>query len=157
MIADGDYLAVLLPTYGHFTGKSYYDVTPTGKWLEYGMVNIVRFEDDNIVENWFGMDPLAEQQQMGSAPSFPPRQLNEIEKANIELFQKSINKSGMEFDNLTAFNDIVLALGPPQGKMDTSLRRKVGEKSIIMPEKASESGKTQKESGKCTSELLRKS
>ncbi|MFE3845346.1 ester cyclase [Thermoplasmatota archaeon] len=123
MITDGDYLAVLLPTYGHFTGKPYHGVSPTGKWIEYGMVNIVRFENRKIAENWFGMDPLAEQQQMGSAPSFPPRQLNEKEKANIELFQQTINKYDLEFDNLTSFDDAVLALGPPQHKEDTSSRQ----------------------------------
>ena len=88
MIAEGDYLAVLLPTYGHFTGEPYHGAPPTGKWLEYGMVNIVRFEDGKLAENWFGMDPLAERQQMGTAPSLPPRQLSATEKVNIELFQR---------------------------------------------------------------------
>jgi predicted SnoaL-like aldol condensation-catalyzing enzyme len=69
MITEGDFLAVLLPTYGHFTGKPYHGAPPTNRWLEYGMVNIVRFENDKIAENWFGMDPLAEQQQMGAIPS----------------------------------------------------------------------------------------
>ena len=123
MIAEGDYLAVLLPTYGHFTGKPYHGVSPTDEWVEYGMVNIVRFENGKIAENWFGMDPLAEQQQMGSAPAFPLRKLKNNEKENIGLFQKTINKSGLEFDNLTAFNDMVLALGPPQDKINTSNRR----------------------------------
>ena len=101
MIAEDNYLAVLLPTYGHFTGKQYHGVSPTGKWVEYGMVNIIRFENGKIAENWFGMDPLTEQQQMGSASSFPPRKLNEKEKANIELFQQSINKYELEFDGNT--------------------------------------------------------
>jgi len=122
MITEGDYLAVLLPTYGHFTGKPYHGSPPTGKWLEYGMVNIVRFENDKIVENWFGMDPLTEQQQMGAVPVFPPRQLNSAEKENLELFQKNINVRE-EFDNLTAFGDVVTALGPPQGKEETSTRK----------------------------------
>jgi predicted ester cyclase len=123
MIAEGDYLAVLLPTYGNFTGEPYHGVSPTGKWVEYGMVNIVRFEHGKIAENWFGMDPLSEQQQMGSAPSFPPRQLSKKEKTNIELFKKTINKYELEFDNLTAFDDVVLAIGPPQFKEDTSSRQ----------------------------------
>jgi predicted ester cyclase len=123
MIAEDDYLAVLLPTYGNFTGKPYHGISPTGKWVEYGMVNIVRFENDKIAENWFGMDPLSEQQQMGSAPTFPLRKLNDDENANIELFQKTINKSGLEFDNLTAFGDFVLALGPPQDKSNTTSRK----------------------------------
>ncbi|MFZ1463984.1 MAG: ester cyclase [Anaerolineae bacterium] len=123
MIAEGDYLAVLLPTYGHFTGKPYHGAPPTGKWLEYGMVNIVRFEDGKLAENWFGMDPLAERQQMGAAPSLPPRQLNATEKANIELFQQTINPAGLEFDTLTAFGDVVVALGPPQHASDTTTRK----------------------------------
>jgi predicted ester cyclase len=123
MIADGDYLAVLLPTYGHFSGKPYHGVQPTGKWLEYGMVNIVRFENGKIAENWFGMDPLAEQQQMGTAPLFPPRQLNTNEKENLEIFQNTINKTNNEYDNLTPFNDTILALGPPQDKIETCSRK----------------------------------
>jgi predicted ester cyclase len=123
MITDGDYLAVLLPTYGHFTGKPYHGAQPTGKWLEYGMVNIVRFENDRIAENWFGMDPVAEQQQLGAIPSFPPRQLSTTEKENIELFQKTKNTSNQVYDNLTAFGDIVAAMGPPQHGEDTTTRR----------------------------------
>ena len=123
MIAEGDFLAVLLPTYGHFTGKPYHGSPPTGKWLEYGMVNIVRFENGKIAENWFGMDPLIEQQQMGAIPSFPSRQLNPAEKANVELFQQTVNKNKLEFDNLTAFGDVVTALGPPQDKEETSTRK----------------------------------
>jgi predicted ester cyclase len=122
MIAEGDYLAVLLPTYGHFTGKPYHGSPPTGEWLEYGMVNIVRFEDGKIAENWFGMDPVVEQQQMGAIPPFPSRQLNSVEKENLELFQKTINKRE-EFDNLTAFDDVVAALGPPQDKVEASTRK----------------------------------
>jgi predicted ester cyclase len=87
------------------------------------MVNIVRFENDKIVENWFGMDPLAEQQQMGAIPSFPPRQLSITEKENIELFQKTVNTAGSEYDNLTAFGDIVVAMGPPQHGEDTTTRK----------------------------------
>lgn len=123
MITDKDYLAVLLPTYGNFTGEPYHNIPSTGKWLEYGMVNIVRFEDGLIAENWLGMDPLAEMQQMGVAPSMPPRQLTSIEKDNIKLFQTTINTTGQEYDNLTAFGNVVIALGPPQSKKDTTTRK----------------------------------
>lgn len=123
MIAEGDYLAVLLPTYGHFTGEPYHGVPPTGKWLEYGMVNIVRFEDGKLAEAWFGMDPLVEMQQMKTAPSLPLRQLSATEKANVELFQQIINTDDLEFDNLTAFGDVVVALGPPQHAEDTTTRK----------------------------------
>jgi predicted ester cyclase len=123
MITEGAFLAVLLPTYGHFTGKPYHGAPPTNRWLEYGMVNIVRFENDKIAENWFGMDPLAEQQQMGAIPSFPPRQLSPEEKESIELFQKTINTTGIEFDNLTAFGNIVAAMSPPQRVEDAKTRK----------------------------------
>lgn len=122
MIAEGDYVAVLLPTYGHFTGEPHKGDPPTGKWLEYGMVNIVRIQDGKLAESWFGMDPLAEMHQMGLAPSLPPRQLSATEKANIKLFQQTINTAGLEFDNLTAFGDVVVALGPPQHAEDTTKR-----------------------------------
>jgi predicted ester cyclase len=123
MIAEGDYLAVLLPTYGHFTGEPHQGTPPTGKWLEYGMVNIVRLEGGKLVEAWFGMDPLVEMQQMGAAPSLPPRQLSAAEQANVELFQGTINAAGLKLDNLTAFGDVVVALGPPQYAEDTTTRK----------------------------------
>lgn len=123
MITDGDYLAVLLPTYGNFTGEPYHNIPPNGKWLEYGMVNIVRFKDDLIAENWLGMDPLSEMQCMGVAPKMPPRQLTTNEKANIDLFQQTINTKSEEYDNLTAFGNVVLALGPPQFKRETATRK----------------------------------
>jgi predicted ester cyclase len=123
MIAEGDYVAVLLPTYGHFTGKPYHGIQPTGKWLEYGMVNIVRLEDFKLAEAWFGMDSLAEMQGMGAAPLMPPHQLSATEKTNIDLFQQTINTAGLEFDCLTSFGDVVVALGPPQFKEDTTMRK----------------------------------
>jgi predicted ester cyclase len=123
MIAEGHYLAVLLPTYGHHTGEPMYDVPPTGKWVEYGMVNIGRFEEGKLSEMWFGMDSLVEMQQIGVAPSLPPRQLSATETANIELFQQTINTAGLEFDNLTAFGNVVIALGPPQHAEDTTTRK----------------------------------
>jgi predicted ester cyclase len=123
LITEGDYLAVLLPTYGHFTGEPHQGTPPTGKWLEYGMVNIVRLEGGKLAEAWFGMDPLVELQQMGAAPSLPPRQLSAAENTNVELFQQTINTAGLEFDNLTAFDDVVVALGPPQHAEDTTTRK----------------------------------
>ncbi len=72
LVAEGDYVAVLLPTYGHFTGRSDQAPPPTGGRLDYGMVNMVRFEAGKVAEMWFGMDPLVELQQMGMAPASPP-------------------------------------------------------------------------------------
>ncbi|MBT8171854.1 ester cyclase, partial [Candidatus Bathyarchaeota archaeon] len=123
MITDRDYLAVLLPTYGNFTGEPYHNIPSNGKWLEYGMVNIVRFENGLIAENWLGMDPLTEMQQMGAAPLIPPRQLTSIEEDNIKSFQQTINTTGQKYDNITAFRNVVVALGPPQSKKDTTKRR----------------------------------
>ena len=122
MITEGDYLAVLLPTYGHFTGIPYHGISPTNKWLEYGMVNMVRIEGGKISEAWFGMDSLAETQQMGAAPSIPPRKLSETEKANIGLFQQTVNKDGKEYDNVTAFDDVIVTLSPPQYEKETTDR-----------------------------------
>ncbi len=122
MITEGDYLATLLPTYGNFTGDPHQGIPPTGEWLEYGMVNIVRLEDGKLVEGWFGMDPLVEMQQMGAAPSSPPRPLSKTETANVELFQTTMNTAGLEYDNVTAFGNVVVALGPPQYAEDTKMR-----------------------------------
>jgi len=123
MITEGDYLANLLPTYGNFTGDPHQGIPPTNEWLEYGMVNIVHLEEGKLVEAWFGMDPVAELQQMGAAPSPPRRQLNATEAANVELFQQSMKATGAEYDNLTAFGDMVVALGPPQCAKETSSRK----------------------------------
>ncbi len=86
LIAEGDYVAVLLPTYGHFTGRSDQAPPPTGGRLDYGMVNMVRFEAGKLAEMWFGMDPLVELQQMGMAPAFPPRPYGPTEQANLTAF-----------------------------------------------------------------------
>ena len=69
------------------------------------------------------MDPLAEMQQMGAAPSMPHRQLTSIEKENIKRFQTKINTTTQEYDNLTAFGNAVVAIGPPQHKKDTTKRK----------------------------------
>ena len=71
---------------------------------------------------WFGMDPLAEMQQMGVAPSAPQRELNENEKANIGLLQQTLKTQNREYDNVVAFDDVVIALGPPQYGEDTATR-----------------------------------
>jgi steroid delta-isomerase-like uncharacterized protein len=122
MIAEADHVAVLLPTYGHFTGDPYHGIPPTGKWLEYGMVNVVRLEDGKLVEAWFGMDSLAEKQQMGAAPLLPSRQLVETEAANVELFESMVDTTGAVYDRVTSFGDVVVAMGPPQHREDTKRR-----------------------------------
>jgi hypothetical protein len=69
----GDYLAVLLPTYGHFDGEACHGARPMGKWLEYRMLNTVRFEGGKLAVTWFGADPVAERQQTGAARGQRPR------------------------------------------------------------------------------------
>jgi steroid delta-isomerase-like uncharacterized protein len=120
MITDGDHLANLLPTYGNFTGETHQGLTPTGKWLEYGMVNIVRLEGGKLMEAWFGMDPVMELSQMGAFPPPPQRELSFEERAHVEEFH--LANAGREFDNITAFGDMVVAMGPPQYGEETTER-----------------------------------
>lgn len=123
LVAEGDYAAVLLPTYGHFTGRSDQAPPPTGGRLDYGMVNIVRFEAGKLVEMWFGMDPLVELQQMGVAPAFPPPLLTPGEQANLASFMRSSALAPTDFDNLTAIDDAVVACSPPQSSRTSTTRR----------------------------------
>jgi hypothetical protein len=87
------------------------------------MVNMVRCKEGKLEEMWFGLDSLAEMQGMGVAPSVPPRVLSETEKANIQLFQQTVNTQNREYDNVVAVDDTVIALGPPQYGEDTTTRR----------------------------------
>ena len=123
LVAEGDCVAVLLPTYGHFTGRSDQAPPPTGGRLDYGMVNMVRFEAGKLAEMWFGMDPLVELQQMGVAPAFPPRPFTPVEQANLAAFVAWVWRR-LDFDNATAFGDTVIAFSPPQAS-PSSVRRLV--------------------------------
>jgi len=122
MIAEGDYVAVLLPTYGHFDGQPHRGTQPTGAWLEYGMVNIVRFHNGQLAEGWFGMDPLVEMQQMGIAPPPPARQLLPYDEQLLQRFQSSINPEARLFDTIEVFGSVIVAMGPPQFSRDTDRR-----------------------------------
>lgn len=124
MITEGEYLANLLPTYGHFTGEPHQGTPPTGEWLEYGMVNIVRFEAGLLAEAWFGMDPWAEMQQMATAPKTPQRRLTDFERMNVERFQTRVRATGSEYETVTAFGDMVVAIGPLQQNRDAKTRRR---------------------------------
>jgi predicted ester cyclase len=114
MIADRDYVAVLLPTYGTFTGAGEKSPPPTGGPIAYGMVNIVRLEGGKIAETWFGMDPLIEMQQMGVMSREPTRNLSQAAMANFVAFQLARPPRGADYDKVCAFNDVVVAMGPPQ-------------------------------------------
>jgi predicted ester cyclase len=122
LIAEGDHVAVLLPTYGHFTGRSDQAPPPTGGRLDYGMVNMVRFEAGKLAEMWFGMDPLVELQQMGVAPAFPPRPRTPVEQANLAAFVSHSGLAPTEFDSVTALGDTVIACSPPQGSPSSATR-----------------------------------
>jgi predicted ester cyclase len=124
LIAEGDCVAVLLPTYGHFTGRSDQAPPPTGGRLDYGMVNMVRFDAGKLAEMWFGMDPLVELQQMGMAPASPPRPYQPTEQANLTAFLSASVKEPSEFDSVTAFGDTVVAFRPTQAS-PSSLSRVV--------------------------------
>lgn len=123
LVAEGDHVAVLLPTYGHFTGRSDQAPPPTGGRLDYGMVNMVRLEAGKLAEMWFGMDPLAELQQMGVAPAFPPRRYRPTEQANLAAFLGASGNEPSEYDNVTAFDDTVIAFSPPQSDQESVTRR----------------------------------
>lgn len=123
LVAEGDHVAVLLPTYGHFTGRSDQAPPPTGGRLDYGMVNMVRLEAGKLAEMWFGMDPLAELQQMGVAPAFPPRRYRPTEQANLAAFLGASGNGPSEYDNVTAFDDTVIAFSPPQSDQESVTRR----------------------------------
>jgi predicted ester cyclase len=120
LIEDGDNLAVLLPTYGTFNGEAYHGIPQTGNWVAYGMINWARFEDGKLAEMWFGMDSLAEMQQMGAAPNLPGRTLNRAEQAALSLLPDGT------YDTVTAFGQHVIACGPSQaGDLNTLGERRV--------------------------------
>lgn len=121
MIAEGDDVAVLLPTYGTFTGQGEHAPPPTGGRLDYGMVNMVRFEHGQLAEMWFGMDSLVEMQQMGVAPRPPLPELGAAAQANLTAFHNILSAAGT--DNVAAFDDAIVAMGPPQADRATASRR----------------------------------
>lgn len=114
MIAERDYVAVLLPTYGTFTGAGEKSPPPTGGRLDYGMVNIVRLEHGKLAECWFGMDPLVEMQQMGVMSREPTRNLTQTAMANFVAFQLERPPRGADYEKVAAFDNAVVAMGPPQ-------------------------------------------
>ncbi len=122
MIAEGDYVAVLLPTYGTFTGHGEHAPPPTGGRLDYGMVNMVRFEHGQLAEMWFGMDSLVEMQLMGVAPTPPRPEQSAAAEANLAAFLRAFGADRPMLDNVVAFDDVVVAMGPPQADTATEIR-----------------------------------
>jgi predicted ester cyclase len=126
MIAENDYVAVLLPTYGSFSGQGEHTPPPTGGRLDYGMVNVVRLEGGQLVEMWFGMDPFVEMQQLSSTTNgfrSKPAILASKATQNRAAFRRMVSTDDAAFDNVAAFEDVVVAIGPPQGKPETTTRR----------------------------------
>ena len=136
MIAERDHVAVLLPTYGTFTGTLDTAPPPTGGRLDYGMVNMVRLEDGMLVETWFGMDPLVEMQQMGVAPPSEPRAYTATELATVDRFAEATDDGLDRYDTVTAFDDIIVAIGPRQSDPRSGSRRveihRVGEHGVTL-------------------------
>jgi predicted ester cyclase len=121
MIAEGDFIAVLLPTYGTYSGGGPMS-SPTNGRLDYGMVNMFRLEEGKIAEMWFGMDPLVEMQQMGLAPQGTRSQLSRNARINLGNFLKADAVAEGDFDTVAAFDEVVVALGPPQDDPATMTR-----------------------------------
>lgn len=121
LIAEGEYVANLLPTFGTYTGEGPVG-SPTKGRLDYGMVNMARLEDGKIAELWFGMDPLVEMQQMGLAPELRQAKLSRNAKVNLSNFMKAEAVADADFDTVAAFEEAVVALGPPQDDPDTAAR-----------------------------------
>lgn len=122
MIAEGTYVAVLLPTYGTFTGAGEHAPPPTGGRLDYGMVNIVRFENGRLAEMWFGMDSLVEMQQMGVAPMGPATEPSSAAAANLTTFRSNVRLDEADVDTVAAFDQAVVVTGPPQADPATANR-----------------------------------
>jgi predicted ester cyclase len=122
MIAEGDEVAVLLPTYGTFTGQGEHSPPPTGGRLDYGMVNMVRITDGLLTEMWFGMDSLVEMQQLGVAPAGPTPEMSAAAQANLTAFE-STQPSLDGYDTVAGFDGVVVALGPPQADPASTTRR----------------------------------
>lgn len=122
MIVEGDHVAVLLPTYGTFTGQGEHAPPPTGGRLDYGMVNMVRFENGKLAEMWFGMDSLIEMQQMGVAPLGPPAAMSAAAEANLVAFRTNVDVDDADVDTVAAFDEAVVVMGPSQADVATSTR-----------------------------------
>lgn len=123
LIADGHDVAVLLPTYGTFTGQGEHAPPPTGGRLDYGMVNMVRLDGGRLAEMWFGMDSLVEMQQMGVAPTPPAAELSTTAQTNLDAFRDTLGADNQPLDSVAAFDDVVVAMGPPQNETATRTRR----------------------------------
>jgi predicted ester cyclase len=64
MLADGDLVATRKTFRGTHTGE-FMGIPPTGRDIELGVIDIVRYRDGRIVEHWSQVDQLGLLQQLG--------------------------------------------------------------------------------------------
>jgi steroid delta-isomerase-like uncharacterized protein len=67
MIADGDKVVVRSTWSGTQKGE-FMGIPPTGKPVSFGVIDIVRFAGDKVVEHWGQMDSMRMMQQLGVIP-----------------------------------------------------------------------------------------
>ena len=67
MMADGDKVIARARFTGTHNGE-FMGIAPTGKSVEVGMIDIIRFADGKAVEHWGISDNMALMQQLGAAP-----------------------------------------------------------------------------------------
>ena len=80
MIVEGDRVAVLLPTWGTFSGPMF-DIEPNGNEIYTTFINIWRVEDGQLVEAWYSYDTLDLMQQLNAPTAVSD--LTAQEQANI--------------------------------------------------------------------------
>lgn len=67
MLAEGEKVSFRLTLRGTHQGE-FMRVPPTGKQIEVGAVDVARFEDGKVVEQWGQTDMLGLLQQLGALP-----------------------------------------------------------------------------------------
>jgi predicted SnoaL-like aldol condensation-catalyzing enzyme len=73
LAAEGD-LVIWHWTFRAFHQGEILGIPPTGKPLEFGGVNIFRFEQGKVVEDWVYRDTLGMMRQLGALPAPKPAQ-----------------------------------------------------------------------------------
>jgi steroid delta-isomerase-like uncharacterized protein len=68
LVAEGDQVAMRYTYHGVHTG-TFNGVPATGKSFSAGGINLLRLENDKIVENWLQFDLLGLLQQLGAIPA----------------------------------------------------------------------------------------
>jgi steroid delta-isomerase-like uncharacterized protein len=68
MIAEGDKVVVRMTWSGTHKGE-FMGISPTGKSVSFGVIDIVRFAGDKFVEHWGMMDSTSMMQQRGAVPA----------------------------------------------------------------------------------------